>query len=72
MRYGCSRPGALLFCSQARHWFTQPVSNGASTTASASSVNWAAMPAAEIIGPSFRAHLTNSSSTSRVAKLYIR
>ena len=37
-RYGCSTPGPLLFCSQARHWLTQPTRSGASRSASTSSV----------------------------------
>ena len=36
VRYGSSSDGADLFCSQARHWLTQPTSSGASARAMAS------------------------------------
>ena len=36
VRYGSSSDGADLFCSQARHWLTQPTSSGASASAMAS------------------------------------
>ena len=41
VRYGSSSGGALLFCSQARHWLTHPVSKGAPSTASRIASTWA-------------------------------
>ena len=51
-------PARCLFCSQARHWLTQPVSSGASSTAS--------IELGELGGQAGGAHRMKSSSTSSV------
>jgi hypothetical protein len=61
VRYGSVSGGAVRFESQARHWLTQPTSNGASASATATCTNWGQ----ERLG----AHRTKNSSASSVTKL---
>ncbi len=54
--------GAERFCSQARHWLTQPMSSGAASTTNTDCRIWNAIPGASISS-------TNTSSPIRVMKL---